>query len=93
MCSGSLIYLLDLWGATEEVTGGQVNCQLPFGLSQKVWKESGGDKSTDLFPELTLEKLAFLCHEYYSIFLLQQEAIALWNTVVINNNGILIHFS
>jgi hypothetical protein len=30
---------------------------------------------------------------YYSIFLLQQEASALWNTVVINNNGILIHFS
>jgi hypothetical protein len=32
-----------------------------------------------------------LCCEYYSIFLQQQEASALWNTVVINNNGILIH--
>ncbi len=28
--------------------------------------------STGLFPELTLEKLVCLCHEYYSIFLLQQ---------------------
>jgi hypothetical protein len=35
------------------------------------------DKSTGLFPELTLEELAFLHHEYYSIFLLQQEASAL----------------
>jgi hypothetical protein len=34
MCCGSLIYLLDLWGVTEEVTGGLVNCQLPSGLSQ-----------------------------------------------------------
>ncbi len=34
--------------------------------------------STGLFPELTLEELVFLCHEYNSIFLLQ------------NNNGILI---
>jgi hypothetical protein len=33
MCSGSLIYLLDLWGAMEEVTGGLVNCWLPSGLS------------------------------------------------------------
>ena len=43
----------------------------------QVWKESGGDKSTGLFPELTLKELVFLCHEYYSIFLLQQEASAL----------------
>jgi hypothetical protein len=43
----------------------------------QVWKESGRDKSTSLFPELTLENLAFLCCEYYSIFLLQQEASAL----------------
>jgi hypothetical protein len=33
--------------------------------------------STGLFPELTLEELVFLCYEYYSIFLLQQEASAL----------------
>jgi hypothetical protein len=26
-------YSLDLWGDMEEVTGGQVNCQLPSGLS------------------------------------------------------------
>jgi hypothetical protein len=43
----------------------------------KVWKESGRDKSTGLFPELTLEELVFLHHEYYSIFLLQQETSAL----------------
>jgi hypothetical protein len=43
----------------------------------KVWKESGGDKSTGLFPELILEDLVFLCYEFYSIFLLQQEASAL----------------
>jgi hypothetical protein len=29
----------------------------------KVQKESGGDKSTGLFPELTLEELVFLCCE------------------------------
>jgi translation initiation factor 6 (eIF-6) len=51
------------------------------------------NNSTGLFPELTLEELVFLHHEYYSIFLLQQEASALGNTAVINNNGILIHFS
>jgi hypothetical protein len=33
VCSDSSIYLLDLWGATEEVMGGQVNCWLPSGLS------------------------------------------------------------
>jgi hypothetical protein len=37
----------------------------------KVQKESGGDKSTGLFPELTLKELVFLHSEYYSIFLLQ----------------------
>jgi hypothetical protein len=51
------------------------------------------DKSTGLFPELTLKELVLVCCEYYSIFQLQQEASALWNTVVINNNGILTHFS
>jgi hypothetical protein len=45
----------------------------------KVQKESGRGKckSTGLFPELTLEELVFLHSEYYSIFLLQQEASAL----------------
>jgi hypothetical protein len=46
-----------------------------------------------LFPELTLEELVFLHHEYFSIFLLQQEASALWNTVGKNNDGILIYIS
>jgi hypothetical protein len=55
----------------EEVTEGQVTCQLPSGLSQ------GLEKSTGLFLELTLKELVFLYHEYYSIFLLQQEASAL----------------
>jgi hypothetical protein len=32
--------------------------------------------STGHFPELSLEKLEFVCHKYYSIFLLQQEASA-----------------
>jgi translation initiation factor 6 (eIF-6) len=50
-------------------------------------------KSTGLLPELTLKELVFLCREYYTIFLLQQEASALENTVVTNNDGILIHFS
>jgi hypothetical protein len=31
--------------------------------------QSGRDKSTSLFPELTLQELVFLHHEYYSIFL------------------------
>jgi hypothetical protein len=60
----------------EEVTGGQstANFLLDF---HKVWKESGGNKSDSLFPELTLEELVFLHHKYYSIFLLQQETSAL----------------
>jgi hypothetical protein len=65
----------------EEVTGGQVNCRLPSGVSPGLegkWQ----DKSTGLFPELTLEELVFLHHEYYSIFLLQQEASTLSNTVM-----------
>jgi hypothetical protein len=36
-------------------------------------KVVAGDKSTGLFPELTLKELVFLHGEYYSIFLLQQE--------------------
>jgi hypothetical protein len=35
------------------------------------------DKSTGLFPELTLKELVLVCCEYYSIFQLQQEASAL----------------
>jgi hypothetical protein len=44
---------------------------------KQVQKESGREKSTVLFPELTLKELVFLPHKYYSIFLLQQEASAL----------------
>jgi hypothetical protein len=40
-------------------------------------KVVGTSKSTGLFPELTFEELVFLCHEYNSIFLLQQETSAL----------------
>jgi hypothetical protein len=37
-----------------------------------------GNKSTaSLFPELSLEELVFLCCEYYSMFLVHQEASAL----------------
>jgi hypothetical protein len=60
----------------EEVMGGQVNCQLPSGLSQGSEGNQWGQVNRPL-PELTLKELVFLCHEYYSIFLLQQEASAL----------------
>jgi hypothetical protein len=40
-----------------------------------VWKESGGDKSTSLFPELILKELVFLHCEYYSIFLLNKKLL------------------
>jgi hypothetical protein len=94
MCSGSLINL----PARPVIShgGGYGSTQLLtffWTFTRCVQKESAGDKSTGLFPELTLEELVFLGCEYYSIFLLQQEASALWNTFVINNNGILIHFS
>jgi hypothetical protein len=46
-------------------------------LLHLVWKESDGDKSTGLIPELILTELVFLHYKYYSIFLLQQEASAL----------------
>jgi hypothetical protein len=82
--------------STEEVTGGLVNCRLcsfwtftRFG-GRKRW---GTSQLASFLPELTLEELIFLHQEYYYIFLLQQEAIALGNTVWINKNGILIHFS
>jgi hypothetical protein len=51
-----------------------INFSLDF---HQVWKGISGNSSTGLFPELTLEELVFLCHEYYFIFLLQQEACAL----------------
>jgi hypothetical protein len=60
----------------EEVTGGQVNCRLPSGLSPGSEGKMVGSKSTGLFPELTLEELVFLCCKYYSIFLVQKEASA-----------------
>jgi hypothetical protein len=59
MCSGSLIYLLDLWGATEEVTGGEeprrrlredkstADFLLDF---HKVQKESGGEQVNTPLP-------------------------------------------
>jgi hypothetical protein len=40
-------------------------------------KVVAGNKSTGLFPELSLEELVFLCCEYYSMFLVHQEASAL----------------
>jgi hypothetical protein len=64
MCSGSFIYLLDMWGTMEEVTGGQVNSWLASGLSPGS-EGSGGDKSTGLFPEITIKEIVFLYHEYY----------------------------
>jgi hypothetical protein len=45
--------------------------------STRFGRKVAGNNSTGLFPELTLEELSFLCHKYYSIFLLQQEAGAL----------------
>jgi hypothetical protein len=57
----------------------------------EVQKESDSQPASSL--NLPLEELVFLCHKYFSIVLLQQDASALWNTVVINNNGILIHIS
>jgi hypothetical protein len=50
----------------EEVTGGQVHCQNFLLDIHQVRKESGRDKSTGLFPELTLEEQVFLCNEYNS---------------------------
>jgi hypothetical protein len=42
-----------------------------------VQKEIGVDSSTGLFPKVTLKELVFMCHAYYSIFLLKQEASTL----------------
>jgi hypothetical protein len=61
-----------------EVIGGLVNCQLTsFWTFTRFKRKVEGNNSTSLFPELTLEELVFWCHEYYSIFLLQQAASAL----------------
>jgi hypothetical protein len=38
--------------------------------SHEVQKEISGNLSTCLFPELNLEELVFICHKFYSIFLL-----------------------
>jgi hypothetical protein len=46
---GTLIYLLDLWGVTEEVTGGLVNCWLSSGLSpclEGQWQETSQPASS-----------------------------------------------
>ncbi len=53
MCSGSLIYLLDLGEVTEEVTG-EFACQLPTSfwtfITSQVWKESGGEQFNKPLP-------------------------------------------
>jgi hypothetical protein len=56
MCSSSLIYLLDLWESTEEVKGGQVTANFLLDFHQVQKESGGGDKSTSLFPELTLSR-------------------------------------
>jgi hypothetical protein len=43
MCSGSLIYLLDLEEVTE-IMGRLVNCNFLLDFHQ-VWKESGGEQA------------------------------------------------
>jgi hypothetical protein len=81
----------------EEVMGGLVNCRLPSGLAPQVASEGKWQGTIQLASPLNLPSKSYFCflhHKYYSIFLLQQEASALWNTVlVINNNGILVHLS
>jgi hypothetical protein len=65
----------------EEATGGGYlrTCQLltSFWTFIRFGRKSVGINSTSLFPELNLKELVFLQCEYYSIFLLQQEANAL----------------
>jgi hypothetical protein len=54
-----------------------------MGLPTSFWtftrfrRKAAANYSTGIFPELTLKEVAFLHCEYYSIFLLQQEASAL----------------
>jgi hypothetical protein len=43
-----------------------VNFLLDF---HQVWKEISGDKSTSLFPELTLKELEFLHHQAILLYL------------------------
>ncbi len=69
-----------------------INCWLPSGLSLGLEGKWQGQVNRPLPWTYPQRANIFLHHEYYSIFLLQQEASVLWNTVVINNNGILIHF-
>jgi hypothetical protein len=65
MCSSSLIYLLNLGEVTEKVTGA-LGCQLltSFWTFTRFGRKVVGNNSTGLFPELTLEELVFLHHEY-----------------------------
>jgi hypothetical protein len=84
VCSGSLIYLLNQWGVMEEVMGGLVNCRLPSGLSPGSEK-SGGELVNGPLPltypwGASISALWILLY----IFLVQQEANAQWNTVVIS---------
>jgi hypothetical protein len=61
MCSGSLIYLLDLLlgEVMEEVMGGLVDCQNSFWTFTRFGRKVAGSNSTSLFPELTLEELLY----------------------------------
>jgi hypothetical protein len=79
MCSGSLVYLLDLGEVMEKVRRGLVDCQLvaSFWTFTRFGRKVAGNETTGLFPELTLKELLLLHYVYYSIFLLQQEASAL----------------
>jgi hypothetical protein len=71
MYRSSLIYLLDMVGRRHG-GGYRRTCQLPtsFWTFTRFRRNVVGSNSTSLFPELTLKELVFLCHEYYSIFLL-----------------------
>jgi hypothetical protein len=66
MCSSSLIYLLDLEEVMEEVMGGQVNCQLPSGLSPgsegKWWGASQLASSLNLPQGASIPALQILFH-------------------------------
>jgi hypothetical protein len=68
--------------------------------SESPWAISGVKSHYNLSTQSYLwswESLQFVstyvCEAVQILSLMQQEASALWNTVVINNNGILIHFS
>jgi hypothetical protein len=60
--------------------------QLPtffWTCTSQVQKEGGKDMSTGLFPELTLEEFIILHHEYYSIFIREENLLqmVLWKMV------------